>query len=67
MPLSSGGASGGKSTSASGPGPGPSSMVTSRKNKEGDIIYSVPYSEHSSFSELILFVNTFRYDFIAKW
>ena len=35
-------------------------IFTSRTNGI-DIVYSIPYSEHSSFSELIDFLNLFRY------
>jgi hypothetical protein len=31
------------------------------KQKDGNSIYSVPYSEHSSFHELVQCVRTFRY------
>lgn len=30
------------------------------RSKGPDSIYSIPYSEHSSFNELVLFVETFR-------
>lgn len=35
------------------------SIVYARK-KEGHVIFSVPYSEHSSFAELVDFVSTFK-------
>jgi DNA cross-link repair 1A protein len=35
-------------------------IITSR-HKDGNSIHSVPYSEHSSFAELVDFIRTFRY------
>ena len=35
-------------------------MISEKRSKIGDVVYSVPYSEHSSFPELIDFVRVFK-------
>lgn len=37
-----------------------SSSVVKKRTKGDDVIFSLPYSEHSSFEELVDFVRTFR-------
>jgi len=39
--------------------------VNEKRNKDGDVIYSVPYSEHSSFCELITFLDHFKPSFVV--
>jgi hypothetical protein len=38
----------------------PPVTIGERHNKRGDALYSIPYSEHSSFPQLIQFIQTFR-------
>ena len=34
--------------------------MNARRSKRGDVVYSIPYSEHSSFTELVNFIRDFR-------
>jgi len=34
--------------------------IQEHRNKRGDVLYSIPYSEHSSFPELLQFLRSFR-------
>jgi hypothetical protein len=35
-------------------------LLKPRSNKDGNVIVSVPYSEHSAFGELVHCIRTFR-------
>jgi DNA cross-link repair 1A protein len=46
--------------SHTGPSPAPQIGLLKPKRKDGNVIYSVPYSEHSSYAELVDFIRRFR-------
>jgi DNA cross-link repair 1A protein len=46
--------------SHTGPSSAPEIGLLKPKRKDGNVIYSVPYSEHSSYAELVDFIRKFR-------
>lgn len=50
---------GGVSSAVAGTSPRDEAMMKPRR-KDGNVIYSTPYSEHSSYSELIDFLRIFK-------
>jgi hypothetical protein len=57
--ASPGQSSGGVASAVAGTSPRDETIMKPRR-KDGNVIYSTPYSEHSSYSELIDFLKIFR-------
>jgi hypothetical protein len=51
----------GWSHTANAPRIGGGGGLLTAKRRDGNVIYSVPYSEHSSYTELVEFIRTFRW------